>query len=74
MADLRSMVEPDKGRLQGIAARATFDAIMGHVAAAEGVTYRADTVGVISGWWCLPADAQQGTAILHQSHLGPLFT
>ena len=65
MAGLRPMVEPNKGRLQGIAARAPFDGIMGHVAAAAGVTYRADTVGGISGWWCLPAGAEQGTAILH---------
>jgi epsilon-lactone hydrolase len=65
MADLRPMVEPNKGRLQGIAARAPFDGIMGHVAAAAGVTYRADTVGGISGWWCLPADAPPGTTILH---------
>ena len=65
MAGLRPMVEPNKGRLQGIAARAPFDGIMGHVAAAEGVTCRADTVGGISGWWCLPADAEPGVAILH---------
>jgi epsilon-lactone hydrolase len=65
MAGLRPMVEPNKGRLQGIAARAPFDGIMGHVAAAAGVTYRADTVGGISGWWCLPAEAEQGTAIRH---------
>jgi monoterpene epsilon-lactone hydrolase len=65
MAGLRPMVEPNKGRLQGVAARAPFDGIMGHVAAAAGVTYRADTVGGISGWWCLPADAQPGTTILH---------
>jgi epsilon-lactone hydrolase len=65
MAALRPMHEPNKGRLQGIAARAPFDGIMGHVTAAEGVTYRADTVGGISGWWCLPVDAEQGAAILH---------
>jgi epsilon-lactone hydrolase len=65
MAGLRPMVEPNKGLLQGIGARAPFDGIMGHVAAAAGVTYRADTVGGISGWWCVPADAQQGAAILH---------
>jgi monoterpene epsilon-lactone hydrolase len=65
MAGLRPMVEPNKGRLQGIAARAPFDGIMGHVAAAERVSYRADTVGGISGWWCLPADAVPGAAILH---------
>lgn len=65
MAALRPMVEPNKGRLLGIAARAPFDGIMSHVAAAEGVTYRADTVGGISGWWCLPTDAVPGAAILH---------
>ena len=65
MAGLRPMVEPNKGQLQGIGARAPFDGIMGHVAAPAGVTYRADTVGGISGWWCLPADAAPGTAILH---------
>jgi acetyl esterase/lipase len=65
LAALRPMVEPNKGRLQGIAARTPFDGIMGHVAAAEGVTYRADTVGGVSGWWCLPADAEPGAAILH---------
>jgi monoterpene epsilon-lactone hydrolase len=65
MAELRAVVEANKGRLQGIAARAPFDGIMAHVAAPESVTYRADTVGGIPGWWCLPADAEQGTAILH---------
>jgi acetyl esterase/lipase len=65
MAGLRPMVEPNKGRLQGTAARAPFDAIMGHVAAAQGVTYRADTIGGIPGWWCLPTDAKQGAVILH---------
>jgi acetyl esterase/lipase len=65
MADLRVMVEPNKGRLQGVEARAAFDSIMGHVPAAEGVTYRTDTVGGISGWWCLPAQREQGAAILH---------
>lgn len=65
IAALRPMVEPNKGRLQGIAARAPFDAIMGHAPAAPGVTYRADTIGGIPGWWCLPTDAEQGAVILH---------
>jgi len=65
MAGLRRMVEPGKGRLQGVAARARFDAIMGRVAAAQGITHRADTVGGIPGWWCLPADAEPAAAILH---------
>jgi monoterpene epsilon-lactone hydrolase len=65
MDDLRPIVEPNKGRLQGIAARAPFDGIMGHVAACKSVTYRADTVGGVPGWWCLPADAEPSAAILH---------
>jgi epsilon-lactone hydrolase len=48
-----------------IAARAPFDGIMNHVPPAAGVAYRADTVGGIPGWWCLPAEAKQGAAILH---------
>jgi epsilon-lactone hydrolase len=38
---------------------------MGHVAAPQGVTFRADTVGGISGWWCLPLGARSDAAILH---------
>jgi monoterpene epsilon-lactone hydrolase len=65
MDAMRSMVEPNKGRLQGIAARAPFDAIMSAVAAPPGVTYRADVVGGIPGWWCIPLAAQSGQTILH---------
>ena len=65
MAAMRGMVESDKGKLQGIAARGPFDGIMGGVAAPEGVTFDSDTVGGVAGWWCRPADAPQRTAILH---------
>jgi epsilon-lactone hydrolase len=65
MEAMRSMVEPNKGKLQGIAARAPFDAIMSAVAAPEGVTYRRDVIGGIPGWWCSPAGARPGQAILH---------
>jgi hypothetical protein len=37
MAAMRAIVEPNKGRLQGTAARIPFDAIMERVAASEGV-------------------------------------
>jgi hypothetical protein len=63
MAAMRGMVESDKGKLQGIAARGPFDGIMGGVAAPEGVTFDSDTVGGVAGWWCRPADAPQRTAI-----------
>jgi epsilon-lactone hydrolase len=65
MEAMRSMVEPNKGKLQGIAARAPFDAIMSGVAAPEDVTYRPDVIGGISGWWCSPAAVLPGRTILH---------
>jgi epsilon-lactone hydrolase len=65
MSAVRIIVEPDKGRLQGTAARLPFDAIMQRVAAPAGVTYKAGTVGGVSGWWCRPEDPKSGEAILH---------
>ena len=65
MAALRAMVEPLKGKLQGTAARPPFDAIMEHVPAPKDVSFEADTVGGISGWWCRPGHAQSERAILH---------
>jgi len=60
------MTEPMKGKLRGVAARAQFDSMMGQVVGApEGVTFRQDTVGGISGWWCEPAEARAGAVILH---------
>jgi monoterpene epsilon-lactone hydrolase len=65
MADLRAIVEPNKGRLQGTAARVPFDAIMEHVAAPEAVIFEAGTVGGVPGWWCKPKSAQPDAVILH---------
>jgi epsilon-lactone hydrolase len=65
MAAMRAVVGPNKGRLQGTAARAPFNAIMEQVAAPAGVTYETDTVGGVSGWWCRPEGSQPGEAILH---------
>ena len=65
MAAMRVVVEPNKGRLQGTAARAPFDAIMEGVAAPVGVAYEAGTVGGVSGWWCRPENPKPGEAILH---------
>ena len=65
MEALRTMVEPLKGKLQGTAARPPFDAIMEHVPAPEDVSFEADTVGGISGWWCRPGNAQSEQVILH---------
>jgi len=65
MAVMRAIVEPNKGRMQGTAARVRFDAIMERVTAPEGVTYEADTVGGVSGLWCKPEDARPGEVVLH---------
>ncbi|MGX8009508.1 alpha/beta hydrolase fold domain-containing protein [Mesorhizobium sp. ORM8.1] len=65
MATLRGLAVPNKGRMQGVGARGTFDAIMSNIGAPEAVTYRSDTVGGVSGWWCMPSDAAAGQALLH---------
>ena len=65
MAAMRAIVEPNKGRLQGTAARSPFDAIMERVTAPAGVVYEADHVGGIPGWWCRPEDARPHHAVMH---------
>ena len=65
VAAMRSMIEPHRGQLQGTEARQPFDAIMERVIPAEAVTYEAGTVGGVPGWWCRPARAAGGQAILH---------
>src|SRR2546425_8608774 len=62
---LRASVAPFKGKLAGTAARGPFDAVMERVAAPPDVTFEADTVGAISGWWAKPARPRKGAAILH---------
>jgi epsilon-lactone hydrolase len=65
MANLRAAAGPLKGTLQGTAARPAFDAIMEHAPAPEGVSFEADTIGGISGWWCRPSQSQAEGVILH---------
>ncbi len=65
MAAMRTIVEPNKGRMRGVAARVPFDAIMEHVAAPGGVTFEAGAVGDVPGWWSKPKDAQPDAVILH---------
>ncbi len=62
---LRASVAAFKGKLAGTAARGPFDAVMERVAAPAGVTFAADTVGGISGWWAKPARPRTGAAIIH---------
>jgi epsilon-lactone hydrolase len=65
MDQMRTMIGPNKGKLRGTAARAPYEAIMGRVAAPDGVTFRQDTMGGVAGWWCEPTDARPGAVILH---------
>ena len=62
---LRGSVAAVKGKLAGTAARGPFNDIMERVAAPTDVTFEADTVRGISGWWAKPARPQKGAAILH---------
>ena len=65
MAAMRAIVEPNKGKLRGVAARVPFDSIMEHVSAPDGVVYEAARVGGTSGGWCRPDDARPGEAVMH---------
>ena len=62
---LRSMVASVKGKLQGTAARIPFNNFMERVETPEGVTFEADMIGKISGWWAKPTQAWKGAAIIH---------
>src|SRR5256712_9484183 len=62
---LRAGVAAVKGKLAGTAARGRCDADMERVAPPTGVTFAADTVGGISGWWAKPARPRNGAAIIH---------
>jgi monoterpene epsilon-lactone hydrolase len=62
---LRRVVAGMKGKVEGTAGRGPFAGIMERVAAPASVTFQADTVGGISGWWARPALARKGAAIIH---------
>jgi acetyl esterase/lipase len=62
---MRQMAAPNKGKLQGIAGREPFDAIMGHVAPPDDTIYEPDALGGVRGWWCRPKSAPADSAILH---------
>jgi monoterpene epsilon-lactone hydrolase len=65
MATMRAMLAPLKGKLQGSSAREPYNRIMECVAPPEGVVFRPDTVGGVSGVWCQPSTARSGEALLH---------
>ncbi|WP_263385514.1 alpha/beta hydrolase [Granulicella arctica] len=65
MASMRAIVEPNKGKLQGIAARPLFDAMMERVAVPASIDYTADEIGRVHGWWCRPTNAVSDHAVIH---------
>jgi acetyl esterase/lipase len=62
---LSSVVAPMKGKFEGSAGRGPFNDIMERVAAPEGVTFEAASVGGVSGWWARQRLARKGSAIIH---------
>jgi acetyl esterase/lipase len=62
---LRGSVAAFKGKLSGAAARGPFDDVMQKVAAPTDVTFEADTVGGVSGFWAKPSRSRKGAAIIH---------
>ena len=65
MAQLRAMFAQLPSLPPGTAAREPFDHMLEQVPDAQGITYDADTVGGVPGWWCRPAAPAAGAAILY---------
>jgi len=62
---MRAMVSSSKGARPGIEARGQFDALMESVLPRGDVTFEADTLGGVPGFWVHPADSRSGEAIIH---------
>jgi epsilon-lactone hydrolase len=64
VATIRAQTIQYKGATFGPAGREGYDAIMNHVPPAVGVSSENGVVGGVKGWWCTPAGACPGVAIL----------
>lgn len=62
-AALRSILAPHKGEVRGIAARATFDAILRATPAPADVEFVPDTIAEVGGVWCRPANPGDRTIL-----------
>lgn len=62
---LRTSVAAVKGKLEGTTARGPFNDFMEGIAIPAGVTFEADNVGGIAGWWAKPARSRKDAVILH---------
>jgi monoterpene epsilon-lactone hydrolase len=65
VAAIRRMIEPMKGGMRGPNARPAYDEIFNPVPSPAGVTYEADSVGGVPGWWCRPGGANSEKVILY---------
>jgi len=65
VAAMRVMLEPWKCMFRGTAARAVFDEMFNRVPPPSHVTYDADTVAGVPGWWCRPTGANSEQAVLY---------
>jgi acetyl esterase/lipase len=64
-AAMRAMLSSSKGARPGAEARGQFDALMESVLPRDDVTFEADTLGGVSGFWVYPADWRPSEAIIH---------
>jgi epsilon-lactone hydrolase len=65
MVAVRLMLSSTRGSVNGPGARRAFDEIMLKVPSVSGVTYQAETIGGVPGWWCRPQQAINGAAVLY---------
>jgi acetyl esterase/lipase len=65
MLVMRAMIALQPPVEFGPAGRTAFDELLTKTPSADGVGYEAVTVGRVPGWWCRPADAVDGGAILY---------
>jgi len=65
MLVMRAMIALQPPVEFGPAGRAAFDDLLTKTPSADGVSCEAATVGGVPGWWCRPADAVDGGAILY---------
>lgn len=64
VAAIRAQTIQYKGATFGPSGREGYDAILNNVPPAVGVSSKEGVVGGVKGWWCTPADARPGVAIL----------
>ena len=65
MLAMRGVIALQPRTAPGPEARPAFDEMIARTSAADGVTHEAATVGGVPGWWCRPARAIDGAALLY---------